>query len=1104
LTHPMRTVGIVGCELHVDVGLNPLADRLIDRLVDVPADPFAEELVVVPTDGVRSWLSHVIARRIGVCANVRFVYPGALITELLDDVVDVATIEHADVPQRGRWSTTTLTWAVLAELAADGHPDVIRARAIADLFDQYTLHRPHMARHWGQGHDVDGLIDDLDGLHTWQPDLWRRVRTRLGGVTDAELLRDQVDALAEGTPGSGAHPRVSIFGITALPHPHLEVLAAASRHRDIAVFAPTTSPARWEHILGMVAEPLRHPVARDVVPRPGTGHRLAGAWGRPIDDGHLLLLDMAAAANGTVVGPQTAPSMSTTLLARVQTDIADDAIAPSQCSTDSSLVWHRTFGIGRQVEVLRDHLLHLLDEPASTGSAPLEPRDIVILTPDVEAVAGLVESTFAGDPAHGLPALPVQIADRSLGRENPVAAVAIAVLAMLDGRFRIDDLIDLISTDAVRERAGLSADDVVRLVELLVDANARWGLDAMSHTDAGVSGVNAFTLTDALDRVMMGGLTGVAGPELVAGVAPSTRAGTDDLALVGAALGIADTLERAYRELSESDTADVWIRRLRHVIDDLVALDDERTYSWRALDRVVDDITDAIEVARCTTPVDPAQMSLLVRRVLSSTAGRPRFDTGRITVSSLTALRGVPHRVVCLLGMDHGVEPASTHRSDDLAAAAPCLGDRDPRAEFRAQVLDAVMAAGDHLIVCSTGFDVRSRAELPPATVVEELSDLVEVMTGGHDHIIDHPRQGWSESAFMPHPLVGHAPWSYDTAAAEAALARRHQSNIAVTVPVLEAPPVALVAPRDLQRSVSSPVRTFVNDRLGIAMSDREEEQLNVDIPLAVDPLDQFNLRQRLVDGALSGASPTAWDAYLARAGDIPPAGFAKDALAAARQTAEAFSMALVTDAADLGIPDLARRPMDAVALPVRTMIEVPEVGPVVIEGEIDGVVRGDGVAALVDVRASTITDEHRLHAMVNLVLAAHMEPTTTWVSLLYRHEKSDAVCKQIRLRPDADVADLVTLIIDRHQRALCTPLPFFAGVAAATAANNHKACAAAWNGNRVRPGERGRPWNQLFFDIDLDELLALPALHDEIAQVYLPLIDAVDVTARTGTEVTQ
>ena len=55
-----------------------------------------------------------------------------------------------------------------------------------------------------------------------------------------------------------------------------------------------------------------------------------------------------------------------------------------------------------------------------------------------------------------------------------------------------------------------------------------------------------------------------------------------------------------------------------------------------------------------------------------------------------------------------------------------------------------------------------------------------------------------------------------------------------------------------------------------------------------------------------------------------------------------------------------------------------------------------------------------------------------------------------------------------------------------------------------MRPGERGRPWNQLFFDIDLDELLALPALHDEIAQVYLPLIDAVDVTARTGAEVTQ
>jgi hypothetical protein len=40
------------------------------------------------------------------------------------------------------------------------------------------------------------------------------------------------------------------------------------------------------------------------------------------------------------------------------------------------------------------------------------------------------------------------------------------------------------------------------------------------------------------------------------------------------------------------------------------------------------------------------------------------------------------------------------------------------------------------------------------------------------------------------------------------------------------------------------------------------------------------------------------------------------------------------------------------------------------------------------------------------------------------------------------------------------------------------------------------------FFDIDLDELLALPALHNEIAQVYAPLIDAVDIAVRAGAEV--
>ncbi len=59
-----------------------------------------------------------------------------------------------------------------------------------------------------------------------------------------------------------------------------------------------------------------------------------------------------------------------------------------------------------------------------------------------------------------------------------------------------------------------------------------------------------------------------------------------------------------------------------------------------------------------------------------------------------------------------------------------CLGDRDRRSEQRAQFLDAVLSAGERLVICSTGFDVRTRAEIPPAVIVSELTEAVEVSIG--------------------------------------------------------------------------------------------------------------------------------------------------------------------------------------------------------------------------------------------------------------------------------------------------------------------------------------------------------------------------------------
>ncbi len=61
---------------------------------------------------------------------------------------------------------------------------------------------------------------------------------------------------------------------------------------------------------------------------------------------------------------------------------------------------------------------------------------------------------------------------------------------------------------------------------------------------------------------------------------------------------------------------------------------------------------------------------------------------------------------------------------DDLLLEDPHVGDRDPRAEDRQLLLDAVLAATERLIITYTGNDERTNLPRPPAIPVAELLDV--------------------------------------------------------------------------------------------------------------------------------------------------------------------------------------------------------------------------------------------------------------------------------------------------------------------------------------------------------------------------------------------
>ena len=218
-------------------------------------------------------------------------------------------------------------------------------------------------------------------------------------------------------------------------------------------------------------------------------------------------------------------------------------------------------------------------------------------------------------------------------------------------------------------------------------------------------------------------------------------------------------------------------------------------------------------------------------------AGRPtraNFRTGTLTVCTMVPMRSVPHRVVCLLGLDDGVFPRQgSVDGDDVLARDPMTGERDARSEDRQLLLDAILAATQTLVITYTGANEFSGQPRPPAVPLGEVLDALDATAATADG------RSVSEAVTVRHPLqpfdaeerLARTAWSpettfsFDTAAAAGARAAAGTAHAAGPLPRrtaaarLHADDVSLA---DLVRFWSDPVKGFLGrDGVDVALRRR-------------------------------------------------------------------------------------------------------------------------------------------------------------------------------------------------------------------------------------------------------------------------------------------
>ena len=437
---------------------------------------------------------------------------------------------------------------------------------------------------------------------------------------------------------------------------------------------------------------------------------------------------------------------------------------------DRSVQVHACHGRARQVEALRDAILHRLDEDPT-----LEPRDVIVMCPDIETFAPLIHATFGAgevseDEDDALPAelrppdLRVRLADRSLRQTNPVLGAVAGLLDLADARLTASQVLDLADREPVRRRFRLDDDDVGRLEDWIAESGIRWGLDAEHRAPFKLADVPAGTWRRGLDRLLLGVTMTEDGERIVDGVLPLDDVDSGAIDLAGRFAELVDRLGSALAALQGPQPIAAWAVALADAADALCATGPRDAWQRAQLQRLLD--ATVAEADGLDAPIALPEVRALFAERLQGRPTRANFRTGHLTICTLVPMRSVPHRVVCLLGLDDGVFPRRGPRDgDDLLLDDPHVGERDARSEDRQLLLDALMAAGDTLIVTYTGNDERTNLPQPPAVPVGELLDVVGRTLAGGDAgavLVRHPLQPFDPRNFVAGELIPARAWSFD------------------------------------------------------------------------------------------------------------------------------------------------------------------------------------------------------------------------------------------------------------------------------------------------------------------------------------------------------
>lgn len=885
-------------------------------------DPFEPEMILVQSTGMAQWLQMTLSQKFGIAANIDFPLPASFIWDMFVRVLPEIPKESAFNKQSMSWKLMTLLPQLLERedftllrhyLTDDSDKRKLfqLSSKAADLFDQYLVYRPDWLAQWETGHLVEGLGE----AQAWQAPLWKALveyTDELGQPRwhRANLYQRFIETLESATTcPPGLPSRVFICGISALPPVYLQALQALGKHIEIHLLF--TNPCRYywgdikdpAYLAKLLTRQRRHsfedrelPLFRDSENagqlfnsdgEQDVGNPLLASWGKLGRDYIYLLSDLESSQELDAFVDVTPDN----LLHNIQSDILElenRAVAGVNIEEfsrsdnkrpldplDSSITFHVCHSPQREVEVLHDRLLAMLEEDPT-----LTPRDIIVMVADIDSYSPFIQAVFGSAPADRY--LPYAISDRRARQSHPVLEAFISLLSLPDSRFVSEDVLALLDVPVLAARFDITEEGLRYLRQWVNESGIRWGIDDDNVRELELPATGQHTWRFGLTRMLLGYAMESAQGEWQS-VLPYDESSGLIAELVGHLSSLLMQLNIWRRGLAQERPLEEWLPVCRDMLNAFFLPDAETEAAMTLIEQQWQAI---IAEGLGAQYGDAVPLSLLrdeLAQRLDQERISQRFLAGPVNICTLMPMRSIPFKVVCLLGMNDGVYPRQlAPLGFDLMSQKPKRGDRSRRDDDRYLFLEALISAQQKLYISYIGRSIQDNSERFPSVLVQELIDYI-----GQSHYLPgdealncdesearvkahltchHTRMPFDPQNYQPGNLQSYArewlPAASQAGKAHSEFVQPLPFTLPETVPL-----------GTLQRFWAHPVRAFFQMRLQVNFRTEDSEIPDTE-PFILEGLSRYQINQQLLNVLVEQDDAERLFRRFRAAGDLPYGAF--------------------------------------------------------------------------------------------------------------------------------------------------------------------------------------------------------------------------------------